>query len=328
MTKAVLLPCSGDPFIASLAIKLWKERWYDEIDRLYINYNNHAEVSQEVVREFLGNCLDPKITIIYHPNGIEQGEALKELTLIAKEDLVMFLEEDGYIFNSGIVSRCFQMIENGTTDIVGSPRGSCGQEIWDKSKEKYGLDYSGYGDQGPNWWPNFFFCKRTDLLRTDLNFGSKKFSKGSWCQELLYHFKEDNMGDTFVWASVQLRGLRLRSQSVPQHHASPYEITDITGEIMNWHPSLQPFDWIHAGSLSAGWGGYLSGVIPNVSDDNAKNEIETRTAFWRIAMETTDGLDEFKKDYDKGLLTLVQLANLDLDRILKKIKIYRELMRL
>ena len=51
-------------------------------------------------------------------------------------------------------------------------------------------------------------------------------------------------------------------------------------------------------------------------------------AFWRMAMETADGLDEFKKDYDKGLLTLVQLANLDLDRILKKIKIYRELMRL
>ncbi len=224
MTKAVFMSSGGDPFLISLVLKLLKERWYNEVDRFYINYNNHSRFPKEVVAEFLGNCTDPKIHLISHPNGIGTGIPLTEMTLISKEDLVMFLEEDGYIFNPGIVSKCFQMIENGETDIVGSPRGSCGEEIWDASKAKYGLDYTGYGDVGPNWWPNFFFCKRTDLLKTDLNFDGVNFPAESYCKELNHIFKELNSGDTFVWMSIQLRAMGLRSQSIPQHKADPYEI--------------------------------------------------------------------------------------------------------
>ena len=327
MTKAVFLPLSGDPFVALFSIKMW-ERWADEVDRLYINYNNHAGVPQEVVSEFLSQIKNPKIHLIYHPTGIEHGQALKELTRISQEDLIMFLEEDAYIFQEGIVSKYFKMIEDGETDIVGSPRGSCGMEIWDASKEKYGLDYSGYGDMGPNWWPNFFFCKRSDLLKTDLNFGSIQFKPEEYCKELNHTFKTVNNGDTFVWASIQLRAMGLRSISIPQHHASPNEIEDKVKEEQNWHPSLQPFDRIHIGSLSAGWGGYLSEVLPDVSHDSSKQEIETRVAFWTIANEATEGYGEFKLKYQEGLFNLIKGANLDEDRILKKIQIYRELMNI
>ena len=329
MSRCAMLSAGGDPFIALLVLKLFKERWYDEVDRFYIDYNNHAGVPTDVASEFCARVVkEPKVHLIYHPNGIGNGMPITEMTLISKEDLVMLLEDDGFIFESGAVNKCFQDIESDLTDIVGSPRGSCGMEIWDVSKEKYGLDYSGYGDVGPNWWPNFFFCKREDLLKTDLNFASKTWLAGEYSKELNYTFKEINHGDTFVWACIQLRAWGLRSHSIPQHHAGPYEITDKEGSIQNWHPSQSWFPWIHGGSLSTSWGGYLSGTVPDVNNDSAKQELESRVAFWKIAHDNIDGFAGFEGQYLNGIHALVHNAQLDWDRINKKIQIYKELIKI
>jgi len=328
MTKAVFLSAGGDPFIASLVLKLWKERWYDEVDKFYICYNNHAGVPVNVASEFIAEAVkDPKVHLIYHPTGIGNGMPITEMAQIAKEDLIMLIEDDGFIFSSGMVKWCFQQIESDLTDIVGSPRGSCGPEIWEASKVKYGLDYSGYGDVGPNWWPNFFFCKRSDLLKTDLNFGSITFTPGQYCKELDYEFKEVNHGDTFVWACIQLRALGLRSLAVPQYHAHPHDI-----EYAKTKQQSFAFDgqakWIHGGSLSAGWGGYLSGRLPDVSTDIAKQEIETRVAFWYIAVGEARGFVDFTVNYLQGIEDLIKNAQLNRTRIEDKIQLYRQLMKI
>ena len=327
--RAVFLSCGGDVFIASLVIKLFKERWYSEVDKFWVCYNNHSGVPKEVAGEFLRNLTqEPKIEIIYHRSGVGNGRPITEMTLISREDLVMLIEDDGFLFESGLVNKYFQMIESDLTDIVGSPRGSCGQEIWERSKELYHLDYSGYGDVGPNFWPNFFFCKRSDLLKTDLNFASKSFAIGEYCRELDYTFKEVNHGDTFVWACMQLKALGLRFHSVPQHHADPYEIENKQKEQMNWHETQKPFGWLHGGSLSASWGGYLSGAVPTAKDDSSLREMETRCALWRIASETTEGFDDFKIEYRKGIDNLIKNAFLDSGNIHKKYLIYKNLMRI
>jgi len=327
MSRAVFLSAGGDPFISLLVLKLFQERWYNEVAKFYICYNNHSGVPLEVAQEFVSRAIaEPKVQLIYHPRGIGNGMPITEMTQIAKEDLVMLLEDDGFIFESGQVDKCFQKIESDLTDIVGSPRGSCGMEIWDRSKEKYNLDYSGYGDVGPNWWPNFFFCRRADLLKTDMNFGSITFKPGEYNKELDYTFKDINHGDTFVWACMQLRAMGLRSHSVPQYHASPFEIDEFESHTMNWIGEKPK--WMHGGSLSAGWGGYLSNQVPDVSNDSAMKEIETRVAFWTIASSVIDGFTEFKFVYQKGIESLIQNAGLDRDRIGKKIGIYRTLMRI
>lgn len=328
MSRACFLSAGGDPFIAMLAIKLWQEIWKDEVDHFYVNYNNHAEVPVEVAAEFCQRVVQiPNLHLIYHPRGIGNGVPINEMVKISHEDLIMLLEDDGYIFESGAVNRAFQRIESDLTDVVGSERRSCGDEIWDRSQEKYNLDYSGYGDVGPNWWPNFFFCKREDILKTDMDFGSVAFKTGDYCKELDYTFKDINYGDTFVWMCIQLRALGVRSQNIPQHHAAPFEITDKESQIMNWHPSQQPFEWIHAGSLSSGWNGYLNRLLPDVSDDSAKQEIETRVSFWQLASDTIDGFDSFKEEYRKGIETLIVNGNLNRDRIQQKYNIYKNLMR-
>lgn len=328
MTKSVFLSAGGDPFIASLVLKLWKERWYDEVDTMWICYNNHASVPYEVSGEFLQRASqDPKVRIIYSPRGLGNGVPITLMTKCSTDDLVMLLEDDGFIFEPGHVSRCFQQIESDLTDALGSPRGSCGVEVTEAAAKKYNIDLSAYGDSGVNFWPNTFFCKRADLLKTDMDFGSHTWKPGEYSRELDHTFKEINHGDTFAWACVQLRAMGLRFQNIPQFHADPYEIESKQKGEMNWWKGQRPY-WWHAGSLSAGWNGYLSDRTPDVSNDSAMREMETRCAFWFLATEQVEGFDSFKVLYKDGIKNLIQRAGLDTDRIMAKHDLYKLLMRL
>lgn len=326
MTKAAFTSAYGDPLILLLVIKLFQERWYDEVDKYYVNVNNHASAPKEVMGELLSRLAqEPKVTLIYHPRGIGNGPPLTEMLQVCKEDLIMLVEDDGFIFELGHVSRCFQKIESDLADAVGSPRGSCGKEVWDAAQKKYNLDYSGYGDVGPNYWPNFFFVKRKDLLRTDLDFGSHTWQAGEYSKELDHTFKEINHGDTFVWACIQLRYLGLRFHSIPQYHASPTEPEDKMLRVMNWKDGT-PY-WIHGGSLSSGFGGYLSGQVPPLKTDMEKREIESRCAFWTIASDVVEGFSDFKKQYKAGISNLIQKAGLEYARVQEKVNLYRSLMK-
>lgn len=326
MTKAALLSASGDPFLLLMQIKLFQERWYSEVDKLYIGYNNYSGVPSGVISELFSRIIpDRKISIVYHPNGVGAGRSIAELALVAKEDLLLLLEEDGFIFTPGKVEEMFKRIESGEVDALGSPRMSCGVEIAQALKEKYGLDYSGYGDVGPNYWPNFFFCKREDLLKTDLDFNSKSFDKGVFYPELNHEMGETEMGDTFVWASMQLRHLGIRIGDIPQFHASPYEIDEVKEQKRNWMGTV-PF-WLHAGSLSVGVEGFFNKKYPDVSSDIALQEMETRIAFWMIVSSIVDGFVDFKYGYQKGIEDLVNNCHLDRDRIGQKIGIYRNLIQ-
>lgn len=328
-SRAVFLSAGGDVFIASLVMKLWRERWYDEVDKFYVSYNNHAGVPLEVAQEFIAWCMnEPKVQIIYHPQGVGNGVPITEMALIAKEDLVMLLEDDGFIFEPGYVDTSFKVIEEGHADAVGSPRGSCGQEVTDGMIKKYDIDISGLGDKGVNYWPNFFFCKREDLLKTDLNFGSKHFPAGEYFKELDHTFVEDNYGDTFVWGDIQMRYNGVRFAEVPQFHASPEEIDYFEQKSDKWANDRFGVGWIHGGSLSSGWGGYLTGSIPDVNTLQSKMEIETRCAFWSLAVEHIEGFEDFKIGYVLGINQLIVKADLSKDRIHKKYNIYKQLLGL
>lgn len=329
MSRAASLATCGDPFTTLLWFKLFKERWYDEVDAVYINVNNHCAVPNDVVVELLSVLAkEPKVHLIYHPRGKGNGPPVAELIRCMDQDLVMLCEEDGFIFDSGYVNACFQKIESDLADAVGSPRFSCGVEVGEAAKKQWGLNYRGYGDVGPNFWPNFFFAKRVDFLRTDMDFGSHTWQAGEYSPQLDHTFKEVNHGDTFVWMCVQLRALGLRFENVPQHHADPYEIESKAKSEQNWHPLTQPFHWIHAGSLSAGWGGYLSGRVPDTSNESAKLEMETRVAFWSLCLENVNGFTDFREVYEKGMRDLIGDAKLSAIRIIEKMHVYKELLRL
>lgn len=327
MTKAVFMSAGGDPFIALFALQLFQKHWHNEIDTFYICYNNHCKVPDAVVEEFKARVAqEPKVKLLYYPTGIGNGMPITKMLEVATEDLIMLLEDDGFIFTPGIVAECFARIEAGEVDAVGSPRFSCGFEVSALLKAKYGLDYSGSGDIGPNFWPNFFFCKRTDLEGTDRNFASYSFEKDKYYPELGGVItKEGEYADTFCWACIQLRHMGVRFGSVPQKHASPTEFDDQLNSHGNW---VSPIKWIHGGSLSTSWGGYLSGMKPNFTTLSGKQEIETRVAFWMICSDYIEGFEEFKKAYKNGIRNLCIDSELNLARIELKTAIYKDMMQI
>ena len=327
--RIAILSSGGDIFLSSLVLKLFKERFYDEIDEMFVCYNNHAQIPLSVAQEFIKNVMEePKARIVYYPMGVGNGVPIKQGVLLAPDDsLILLLEDDGWVFTQGKINECFERIESGETDLLGSPRGSCGQEIWNAAQTKYNLDYTGEKDVGPTWWPNFLFCKRKDLLRTDLNFASKEYKAGEYVKEIDHTMVETQYSDTFAFASLQLRYLGIRSEEIPQFHCSPTEMADKQLGKMNWRNNQSPY-WLHVGSLSSGFGGYLSGQIPDVSTDMAKWEIETRVAGWKIACDLTEGYVNFRKEYLMGIEDLIQNAKLDNGRIQAKYSLYRSLLRM
>ena len=97
MSRAVFVSAGGDPFILLLVVKLFQDRWYNEVDKMWICYNNNSGIPLSVVKELLSRLTEePKIRIIYHPTGIGNGRPITEMTLISQEDNVMLLEDDGF----------------------------------------------------------------------------------------------------------------------------------------------------------------------------------------------------------------------------------------
>lgn len=327
MTKAGFLSAGGDPFLSDFTLSLWKKHWYDEIDFMYIAYNNHAEVPQDVAYEFLRKWeKDPKVKIIYTPFGVGNGTPITQMTLGSKEDAVLLLEDDSFIFTPGVVSSWFNTI-GGDYDILGSLRYASG-EIAQAMKKKYNLDYSGIGDRGFGWWPSFFVARRGDLLKTDLDFGSKEYPAGTHFEELDHTMEATEFTDTFTWASLQLRHMGLKSYDIPQNHAHPFDLEfqrNKEGMFRDGDPK-----YIHGGSLSSGWGGYLNKKLPTITTDMEKQDTETRVAFWQICH--TEGLTHYSPpfyvEYGDGIQRLIKECGLNLERINKKVQLYANLMHL
>ena len=325
MSRAFILSSGGDVFLSDFVLSLWKRNWYDEVDEAIVCYNNHAEVPQEAAYEFLKKWeKDPKVKIIYSPHGVGNGTPILQGILNSKADNVMLLEDDGFIFTPGVVDSWFQKIESGEYDVVGSPRYSAG-EIAEAARLKYGLDYSGVGDKGFGWWPNFFVCKRSDLLKTSWRLASDEYKAGEYIPELDHTMQTTEYTDTFTFACLQLRNMGVREFQIPQNHCHPEDLDfQRTHEVMFHHGNPQ---YIHGGSLSSGWGGYLNKKLPSVDTDMEKKDIETRVAWWYLVDVNTQGYDSFRKQYREGWKRLVDQCNLDVQRIEKKAQLYKNLMR-
>lgn len=194
------------------------ERWQHEVDQLCINHNTSGH-----------------------------GQSLTKLVNETDSEYLMFIEEDGIIFKPGIVDKYFKMLEPGQYDVIGSPRMSCSPKITEIAKNKWDLNYEGEGDKGPNFWPNFFFVKRSILMQTDLNFANKSWQPG---EELLGEkLTETVAGDTMVSMSLQLRNLvpKERILEIPQYHSSPFDFEDYRNNKNIWDGNCS---WFHLGSAS------------------------------------------------------------------------------
>lgn len=331
MTRAAIMSLGGDVFLADFCLSLWENVWQDEVDVIYACYNNHAEVPLETSKEFLRKWEShPKIRIIYTPFGCGNGTPILQGLLNSKESVLLLLEDDSFIFTPHVVNEWFSYIEAKKADMVGSPRYAVG-EIADAAKKLHNLDYSGYGDKGFGYWPSFFLCKREDLLRTDWRFASDEYKKGEYIKELDHTMENTEYTDTFTFASLQLRYMGLTCHTIPQNHTYPTDF-EKNGKMFCQEYDNHEIKYLHGGSLSSGYGGYLNKKLPMLTTDMEKKDMETRVAFWKLVSDMTPrlikGYDEFRKIYKSCIEALIINVKLDRDRIQGKYNGYKRIMNI
>lgn len=211
----------------------------------------------------------------YMEGSYGHGRAMRQLLLQTKCDYVMLIEDDFYIYKPGFVDRYFRYLENGLHDIIGSPRSFCTPGVERRAAERFGVMRAPQGDTGVAFWPCFFFAKREDLLHTYQEFGKHVWDKGEYIHELDLYTEQEERGDTFFYASMQLRRKLLRVRAVGQMRARMTDKEDYQRGEWNWHPDS---GYIHAGSLCK---------RPTDSDGGPeiKEDLDRRRFLWDLIAE-------------------------------------------
>lgn len=346
-SRAAILPFAGDPFLLHYWLELFYRVWSDEVDRLYIVCDSTMEKPVLDYIEYLATGDPNKITYIYNKEKGEHGTKILRGLEACTEKYVMLIEDDAYVFKQGHVDWCFNKIESGEFDIVGSKRGSCAFEILQRAKELWGIPYEGLGDQGCNFWPCYFFSTRELLLQTDRNYNARAWVQGEIIAPLQGYVVTVPVvaSDTFVNTSLQLHAMipENRILYVPQYHAHP----DDKKHFEN-HAEYTPFDghaaWTHIGSLSSGVDGLLMDnegrqlarrsieppkgptILPNYCNTEMEvMEFERRVQFWLTFWENRDPdeIKEFAELYKQAIDRIITQYKLNPKRIKERQEIYK-----
>jgi hypothetical protein len=291
--RAALLPSRGDPITLRLVFHYFETVWQDEVDKLYINVNSNCEPAViDYIKKFTTH---PKVVFSYTDHQTDHGLSLTEMFKQGTEDHIMFVEDDSFIYRKGEVNFHFDLIEKGGYDAGGCMRWSCSGELIDRARTIFNLQDFKYGPGG-FFWPCFFFAKRKDLDKTNLNFCGHHWDAGENIEALSWITPVPIDSDTFVWMSMQMRALGLRFFELP----TPNDVTN------------PAFSWVHTTSLSSpmeyldcpvslrkGKSAYK--VIPTYGADTG--ELEKKMAWMRICLDKFDYSDikEFRDVYEKAI---------------------------
>src|SRR3990167_6731078 len=343
--RSALVTAIGDPVTIPLFFDLFKTRWADEVDELLL-YVNHAYIEPRFL-EFISDLVSghPKVKFKYINKG-GYGGAQTELTQDAQGDYLLYMEEDCWIDKPGAIDKWFKKLEDGTYDIADSPRTAINMDVHKREEEVFGLLKNRF-DEGCNFWPNLFFARKDLMMKTDLDFMSKDWKQGQYIKELDYNILEDGTGaDTQSWISIQLRAMTNKIGLVPQYKAYPH-IDDQLFASKDWTFSPEA-GRVHAGSLSSALYNYLrleNGVpigfknkpdaqpMPTyapIAHDIERQDYHLRVAMWTICMEYAwdqlKGMDDFRQDYQNGILKIAKDLDLDWDDINRRVGIYKTLI--
>lgn len=340
MSRAVILPTPGDPFMLHYWLENYK-RWRHHVDKLYICIN--SPIGGEAEQYMRDLCAEYGATVIYRHTQVQHGDAINLCLEQCTEDLVLLVEDDAYVVKPDIIDYCFKQIEAGEVDLIGGKRGSCAFEILQKASEVWGIPYEGAGDQGCNFWPCWLFTKRQLLLDTDRNFNAKAWNAGDIVPGINYVTDKTIYGDTFVNTSLQLRAniSSYRIRTLPQYHAGMVDVAEFANTQGLFNGLCH---WVHIGSLSSGICGVITDEqnrplayrnIVEPKPDSAlnpewcKNESEQmewarRVAFWLRYYDTREvgKLDELAGLYFVGLMRILATYKISLKKVHQMQSIY------
>lgn len=341
----MMLPYPGDPFLINYWLLYYEKIWHEEIDRLIVVFNSPIEKS---VSDYIVDRIAraPKTTTLVIEEQIEHGEAINRGLDEVETEYVGLIEDDAFVLQPGMIHFAFSGVEQKEVDVVGSRRASCSQEIIDRADELWDIKDTPYGDNGPNFWPCYFFTKTAILRATTRRFGARAWNKGDLIGPLQHVVEAPVVnGDTFVSTSLELRATipEDRIRYLPQYHLHPDDERDAQNNtgIFNKNP-----EWVHVGSLSSGVSGVLRDdqnrplarrkidppggetVLEKYANtEMEKKEWERRVAFWLTFWEyrEPDKIIEFSNAYKEAIDRVIYQYKLNTKSIFRIKKIYKRL---
>jgi len=273
--RAALLPTPGDPFMLAYWLRNF-ETWRDQVDELLVYVNGAKPEDAAYCREII-EAAGGKM----HYTGWTAGhpEALAWLVQNTQADMVVLCEDDAYVRKPWAVNSAFRHIEDGLTDIVGSPR----QEDYAGQFEEWPpFDPNDVHELRRGLWPTFLFIRRADLLATGCDFAEYAGGIGMPIRGLGRNVTPEDVAyinvapdyihlDTFWPATFMLRGRGLRIELV--HHVRVYDPNAVDAWVEDDPP------WFHVTNLST-LHEVLSGRLPTVDMDEHGGHWTRRMAWW------------------------------------------------
>lgn len=230
MSRAVVTHFDGDPFTLNAWLRLYRECWRGECDKVYmtIYYNSKTVPASvidyeqtmlkhypEIVPVFLAECAPPEVG---------NQRALKTVT----EDYVGLIESDGFVYERGIIDQCFRLLEKEGQDIVAPP--------WFLIDDPYFN-----GDlQSKGFMRCFTFTKMELLNQTDMDFMPKHIPANTRVTDEYSTSKSVDL-DCFGWLSWQLLLLTRKITYTPNNILTPENI-------LSTHSN---FKYIHVRQMSS-----------------------------------------------------------------------------
>jgi hypothetical protein len=269
VSRATLLPTPGDPFL----IRYWLANfahWRPHAGRLYVqvSWPQPREVLERIRAEVMAVAGDSVVLDPPLQGRLDHGQAMHTLLdAVDDDDVVCFMEDDLHVLNAAFVERCFQTVEQGIAEVVGSPRGSMSHELIWARKSDCGR---------PGLWPHLLFGRRETFESLEEPFTARIWQPGERVLGLDHTCAELASADTFCAAAIELRA----KASLAGIETSGPWAWELSGPTM------------HIGSLSTG--PLPHDGRPSVPDDNWG----PRVAWWRrAARDWPGGLDELHAAY-------------------------------
>lgn len=235
------------------------ETWRYEVDELIVLINNLyypelAKFDQRAIEAAGGR-------VIFVEGRVQHGDCIDRLVQEAHaldpNGLVVLVEDDAYVRKPGAVAACFERIEAGLVDVIGSPRY---QDRITDPVEEWGPLTKDRSEIGRVLWPTFLFARSADLLATNRRFGYDVWQVGEKIAgldievtpELCEYIGTGNYAalDVFYGTSFQLRAAGLRIEHI--NHVRPW----LPEPTIEWVKEDPP--WVHATEIST----ILGAVMP------------------------------------------------------------------
>jgi len=297
MSRAVLVPSIGDPFLINLWYKLCHHYWIKEVDKIYISIDSHNEpLFGETAKYFDTLAEDKKFKIIYND---DRGMAtnFEKVFNACQENYFAFVQEDAFIFKSGELDRQFRKLEIGIVDVIGTPMQDYTSFLSNDLAEQFNIHNRFLLERGLSLWQNFLFgnWKMWSLAKPQFApISWKKGTKIEWLDN--YKLPEDANLDILVETIFKLRKYNAKFSYVAQ-------TLMVTIDAFRY---LDINFWIHVNNLSSIMGFIVGDFGELKFSDDIRHEMIRRVSWWCFAYKSSLDLKQIIPNFANEYLNAIE----------------------